>query len=527
MAANKEDKDLPRSKIIALKADGSNVRAWEESMFSCLFGVGMNCLTWADFAMLVSEQETHMAGVEIQVRRVIMARRTEFMVNHRFLAAQKAVRVKAGSANAQAGMPSLEKVEVEKRRSERLAQKEQAGSEVVEAKVGVEEAEAEKAEQESVGVSVDVEIEGERQWLEIENEMRANGAEMADRNASTPRLSDRLQTQRSAKFLDPLSALPLASTYDADRVCHVRTINGKTKRYAIETAEFARLRMTLDAMIVASIKAIPAHVCTDVLSGNVYARHKCVVLFFDDVSKNTQVMDVSVRMNGFLMKPNESFHSFTSRFLTLQHEMGRHGLLIDPAVMFGRLQYAINESTSEDAKSTLWTLTTMGDNSPTTTMALLEKMKAPMRMKEAARARDADKTVRAQQEQVNAAWQRGGKGGGGKGGGGRGGGGKGGRGGDKSTQRKPKSACLSFALGSCERKDCHFEHKNLDAKGIEELKTQMAEKRAAQKTKKASEKQQQVRVVVPSKTAVELFAELQLRGFGSAAIKEMSAMAGN
>jgi hypothetical protein len=172
----------------------------------------------------------------------------------------------------------------------------------------------------------------------------------------------------------------------------------------------------------------------------------------------------------------------------------------------------------------------MGDDNPTTAMALLEKMKTPMRMKEAARARDADKTVRAEQEQVNAAWQRGGKGGGGKGGGGKGGGGKGGGGkggrGDKGTQRRPKSACLNYALGSCERQDCHFEHKNLDAKGIEELKTQMAEKRAAQKSKKASEKQQ-VRVVVPSKTAVELFAELQLRGFGSDAIKEMSALASN
>jgi hypothetical protein len=230
------------------------------------------------------------------------------------------------------------------------------------------------------------------------------------------------------------------------------------------------------------------------------------------------------------MKPNESFHSFTTRFLTLQHEMGRYGLLIDPAVMFGRLQHAINESTSEDAKSTLWALTTMGYDSPTTAATLLEKMKAPMRMKEAARARDASKSVRVHQEQVNAAWQRGGKGGGGKGGGGKGGGGKGGGGkggrGDKATERRPKSACLNYALGSCERQDCHFEHKNLDAKGIAELKTQMAEKRAAQKCKKASDKQQ-VRVVVPSKTAAELFAELQLRGFDSSAIKEMSALAGN
>jgi uncharacterized membrane protein YgcG len=532
MAANKEFKDLPRSKIIALKADGSNVRAWEESMLSCLFGVGMTCLTWADFAMLVSEQETHMAGVEVQVERVITARRVKFMANHRFLAAQKVVRVKAESANAQAGTPSLEKVEVkevENRRSGRLAQRGEAGSEGVEAKE-VEGAKTEKAEQESADVSVDVEIEGERQWREIENEMKANGARMAARNACTPHLSDRLMTQRSAAFLDPISALPLTSTYDTERVCYVRTIDGVTKRYAIETDEFARLRMTLDAMIVASIKNIPAHVCTDVLNGNVYARHQCVVLFFDDVSKNTQVMDVSVRMNGFNMKPNESFHSFTTRFLTLQHEMGRYGLLIDPAVMFGRLQHAINESTSEDAKSTLWALTTMGYDSPTTAATLLEKMKAPMRMKEAARARDASKSVRVHQEQVNAAWQRGGKGGGGKGGGGKGGGGKGGGGkggrGDKATERRPKSACLNYALGSCERQDCHFDHKNLDAKGIAELKTQMAEKRAAQKCKKASDKQQ-VRVVVPSKTAAELFAELQLRGFDSSAIKEMSALAGN
>jgi hypothetical protein len=524
MAANTKENGLKGS-IVNLRGDGKNVREWEVSVLDLLLENGMDCLTDPEFAMYVDSKSTFSVGMSRQVERVINARRVTFMAQYRF---RKAIHVKGESVAAQPGMPRLDpevgsvsekkkkkkkkKIEKDLRRSKRNEEKEK---------------EEKEDDSESDSLEVNDDEQAEREFQIREEYMLAQGKRIAARQATEQSVATRFGTQRTYYFLDPLSALPLDIDIDRMTVCYEHTLDGETMRYAIETPEFSQKRMKIDRMIVTSLSAIPAHVCTDVVSGNVCLRHKSVVLFYDDVTHNTQVMHVTQQLNAFAKRTIESFSAFTSRYKTLEYNMQQQRMLNDPAVMFGRLLEAINGSADEDAKTTLWTLTTMGDDRPTTAHELLDAMKDPMRLKEAGRKLAADKNTKKEQEKVNAAfaWNKGGGGRGGKGG-------KGGSGAGKGKSERAKAGiCLKFAQGLCERgKECHFEHKNLAAKEIAELKATLDKARAARAAKKASAPAatQQVRLAVPTaKTSTELkdqLAELQLAGFGRAALLEMSAL---
>jgi len=60
-------------------------------------------------------------------------------------------------------------------------------------------------------------------------------------------------------------------------------------RYAVETTETAQVRMMLDDVIARSLSAIPAHVTTGVVAGNIHDRFHRVVLFFDDIGRKALI----------------------------------------------------------------------------------------------------------------------------------------------------------------------------------------------------------------------------------------------
>jgi hypothetical protein len=223
----------------------------------------------------------------------------------------------------------------------------------------------------------------------------------------------------------------------------------------------------LDTDIVASLKGIPNHVTAGVVSGNVYDRFERVIVFFDDVSRETIVEQVDKSLNMLVKTKKECFSAFTSRFKNIEHMMDQQGMIMDPALLMAKLTNAITSSADTDCKEAMRQVR-MTVGLPTGTASeLLAALAGPMRDREKERKADDARATGAAQQSVNAAWSgRGGKGGRGKGGAGRGSG-------------KP-NVCIKFAEGNCTLGDkCFYTHRTLTAAELVALKAATAAKRAA------------------------------------------------
>jgi hypothetical protein len=313
-----------------------------------------------------------------------------------------------------------------------------------------------------------------------ESKMRARVKLMAERMNEQSLMTERRGAQHTVFFLDPITALALDDEEDKETVCHVHTLNGETMRYAVETTETAQVRMMLDDVIARSLSAIPAHVTTGVIAGNISDRFQRVVLFFDDIGRKALIEQIDADFSSLTKRERESFAAFTSRVKDIEFRMKEQRMTIDPELMLSKLERAITTSKDEGVRNVLGQVK-MAIGLPTsTTEELLVAMAGPMRDFEKERKATQERAnkinhekIKAEQEQVNALhvgqYQRGGKG---RGRGGRGRGGKGAKGGKGAN-------CLKFAKGSCARPDCPFNHVALSAKDIQALKATMAAKRAA------------------------------------------------
>jgi uncharacterized membrane protein YgcG len=257
-------------------------------------------------------------------------------------------------------------------------------------------------------------------------------------------------------------------------------------RYAIESSEDMKTRMKIDAILVTSLKAIPAHVTAGVVTGNVYDRFQRVVMFFDDVTRGTIIEQVDASLSSLVKKEKECFAAFTSRFKNIEYQMQQQGLVIDPQLMLAKLGNAILHSTDGDAKEAMRQVRLTVGLATTTTEELLSAMASPMRERE--KERKVDKArVKTAQDTVNLAWVARGNGGGGRGGGaggrGKGGGGRGGgagKGGGKGGGKgKQRNVCIKFAEGTCTwGNKCTFVHKQMGAAELAALKETVAAKYA-------------------------------------------------
>jgi hypothetical protein len=257
---------------------------------------------------------------------------------------------------------------------------------------------------------------------------------------------------------------------DTERVCHVYTLFGETYRYAVESAEDARMRMKIDNSLITSLKHIPSHVTSGVVPGNVFDRFERVVRFYDDVGRKALMERVETDVASFKKRPREAFATFSSRWKDLEHRMRELKMVVEPELLLGKLETAISSSADAVAKNALLQVRMSIGLPRATTTELLASMAGPMRDLEKDGREAAEAATRANQEKVNAQWQSGGRGGGKSGG-------RGGRGG----KGKSKGVCLDYALGKCKREGCVFEHKKLDDAAIAALKAKMASKRAERK----------------------------------------------
>jgi len=313
-----------------------------------------------------------------------------------------------------------------------------------------------------------------------EKKMLARAAIIAERMKTQARTTERRGAQHTVFYLNPLTALDLDDEEDRDVVCHVYTLHDETMRYAVESPQDAQLRMKLDGLIVDSLSAIPSHITTGVLAGNIHDRFERVVLFFDDIGRKALIAEIDDNLGTICKRARESFATFTSRFKDIEHRMKEQNMAIDPELMLSKLEHAITSSADDMVRSTLRQVK-MAIGLPTsTTDELLAAMAEPMRDREKDHKATHDKGVKAEQQRVNALYSQngGGRGQGGKGKGGNGGkgGGRGAKGGNKSKT----GTCLKFAEGTCTRGDqCFFKHVTLSAKEIAELKATLAAAKAA------------------------------------------------
>jgi hypothetical protein len=439
--------------ILSLAGNGSNVKAWECAVHSALQTQGMICLLMADYGMHVSSDKTLALDLKMRVDRAIHTGRAEVVTRARFVAAEAAV------AKSEATLAKSRKMKAEERLEAKNIMPKLEPVEVEETKEQVEVHEVASSTKETK-----------------EQKMRARAAVIAERMNTHALTTERRGAQHTVFYLDPLTGLALDDEDDPDVACHVVTLHGETMRYAVESPQDAQLRMKLDALIVDSLIAIPPHITTGVLPGNIHDRFKRVVLFFDDVGRKALIAEIDENLGTICKRTRESFAAFTSRFKDIERRMDEQDMVIDPQLMLSKLEHALTSSADEEVKITLRQVKLAIGLPTSTTDELLASMAEPMRDREKDHKATQDKSVKAEQQRVNALYQSGGgRGQGGKGRGGKGKGGRGAKGGNKS-----KTACLKFAEGRCTYGDqCHFKHVALDAKEIAELKAKLAAAKAA------------------------------------------------
>ena len=488
--------------LLCLNASGSNVREWEQAVQGMLKLESRHYLLAEDYSMCVDSDATIHLDMQLQVDRVIKGRRAEAVSRSNFDKAEAAsektkVKVEGVSVKvegAEEGPPPLEPDE----------------------------------EEESDDVEVVVMSKSSVDTVQARMLARAK--------AIAGRLSDRQDTthtrgaRTTSHFLDPLSAMQVEEAGDEESVCHVYTQFEHTYRYAVEAPEDARMRMKIDNSLISSLRLIPSHVTSGVVPGNVFDRFERVVRFYDDVGRKALMERVEIDVGSFKKRPRESFATFSSRWMDLEHRMQELKMVTEPQLLLGKLESAISSSADAVAKNALVQVKMIIGMSRSTTKELLASMAEPMRDFERDGREAAEAATRANQEKVNASWQSGGRGGG-----------KGGGRGGKGGKNKSKGVCLDFAQGKCKRSDCLFEHKKLDEAAIAALKAKMADRRAARKagtgagsTPREAKLLQIVNALkgLPAATPkaegkgsmASKMAQLRARGFGDESILEMAAL---
>jgi hypothetical protein len=236
-----------------------------------------------------------------------------------------------------------------------------------------------------------------------ESKMLARAAIIAARMHTQALTTERRGAQHTVFFLDPLTALDLDDDEDKEMVCHEHTLHDETMRYAVESANDAQVRMKLDGMIARSLSAIPAHVTTGVVTGNIHDRFERVVLFFDDIGRKALIEQIDEDLTSIVKRSRESFAAFTSRFKDLEFRMREQQMTIDPELMLSKLERAITSSKDEGVRSALGQVK-MAINLPTgTTDDLLAAMAGPMRDFEKERKSTQEKANKLAGEKVKAA----------------------------------------------------------------------------------------------------------------------------
>ena len=448
-------RDIRGRSIINLIANGSNVRAWESDVHRLLQMYNMNCLLLPDYAMTVSANKTLALDLEMQVERVIKAGRATVVAEARYMSAESAVAKgrKVKTEDQATKMPKLEDVEI--------------------------------ADAEETKEKVEVEV-NDGSMSTKERKMRARAKVIATRLLAQKLSTERRGAQHTVFFLDPLTGLEIDDDEDKEAVCHEHTLHDETMRYAVETTENAQVRMMLDDVIARSLSAIPAHVTTGVVTGNIHDRFQRVVLFFDDIGRKALIEQIDEDLGSMVKRDRESFQAFTSRFKDLEWRMEEQLMTIDPDLMLSKLERAINNSKDEGARKALQQVKLVINMPISTTQELLASMAEPMRDYEKDRKATQEKAnkvalekAKVAQENVNAlhVGQRGGKGKG------RGHGQQGrGRGGGKGANKAKNGICLKFAEGTCKRDNCFFNHVALTADEIVELKAKLTAAKAAKAT---------------------------------------------
>ena len=250
-------RDIRGRSIINLTANGSNVLGWEKDVHRLLQMYNLTCLSMPDYAMTVSANKTLALDLEMQVERVIKAGRANVVAEARYMSAESTVakgrRVK--TEDQKMPMPKLEP--------------------------GTGPADAEETKE-----KVDVEV-NEVSMSKRERKMRARSKIIAARMLEQDLSTERRGAQHTVFFLDPLTGLEIDDEEDKDTVCHEHTLHNETLRYAVETTEMSQVRMTLDDVIVRSLSAIPEHVTTGVVTGNIHDRFERVAVSYTHLTLPT------------------------------------------------------------------------------------------------------------------------------------------------------------------------------------------------------------------------------------------------
>jgi hypothetical protein len=290
--------------VISLQPNGSNVRAWESDLLALCRASDASTLLLKDYNMHVSAQQTLSLDLSRRVEKNIRARRAEFVDNSRYVRAQealtKSVQVKE-EKDALSEQPPLDGSA-------------QSGSTRQGSRYAVGDAADDSDDVQDVTDSKHKEASVER-----ERKARERALVMSQRLATRQLLTERRGANLAVFFLDPVSALTLDDPCDREMVCHEHTLYGETMRYAIESTDDMRTRMRIDAAIVSSLKLIPSHVTAGVVPGNVSDRFERVVVFFDDVTRETIVEQVDASLSSLLKKEKECFSAFTSRFKNIEY----------------------------------------------------------------------------------------------------------------------------------------------------------------------------------------------------------------
>ena len=438
-----DDKKI-RSAIVSMASNGSNLKQWERDVNYVLQMFDKSCLAYEYFNMHVDASKTISLGIKSQVARAVKDRRTEVVAEARFKKASEGTKMEPKDSDFEQ-MPPLESVN-------------------------------EDETKEKVKTKVEV------TRVSDEDRMNARAELLAARITASPLLSERRGMQHTVFFLNPLDCFRVDEEQDKARACHVHTIRGETMRYALESSGDAQLRMKLDGMIMKSTQAVPAHITSGVVPGDIHSRMGRIVTHYDDIGRKALVEQVDNDFESIVFRKKESFATFTSRWQDIEYRMEQYDMKIDPTLLLGKLEKAIARNVEPDSVVIVILrqvkMTQSINGAPVeTTSALFEAMAAPMR--------DHEKDAKATTEKVNAVQVgrgSGGKGGSRKGKGGKGG--KGGRGGGKggkgSSGRVKKGQCLRFAEGACDfGDDCYFNHVEMDDAEIAELRAKLAAAKAA------------------------------------------------
>jgi hypothetical protein len=199
-------------------------------------------------------------------------------------------------------------------------------------------------------------------------------------------------------------------------------------------------------------------------------RFERVIVFFDDVTRESIVEHVDNALSLLVKKEKECFSSFASRFKNIEFMMEQQGMVMDPHLLLAKLSNAIMSSGDSDCKEAMRHVKLTVGLETGTAGQLLSAMAGPMRDREKERKADNART-KTSQDRVNAAWSGRGKGAAGRGKGG-------GRGGGKGAT----NLCIKFAEGNCTwGEKCTYTHRNLSPTELSALKLATEAKRASRK----------------------------------------------